>query len=87
MITRQRQSEASRRAWADPVKRANRSKAISLAIRRWYQDRAPWQPPTGLEDMYIDLCRKIGKTEARRLVLDHARCKNIELKNIEEARG
>ena len=57
-------SAARKKAWADPAVRAR----MSAASKKW-------SPPPGTELLFDGLRKKVGKTEARRLVEEHARAR------------
>ena len=65
---RAKMSAARKKAWADPAVRAKMSAA---------RKKRKWTPPLGAELLFDELRRKVGKSEARRLVEDHARARGI----------
>lgn len=51
---------------------------ISRGVKDAWARRAKWQPPKGTEAMFADLKTKVGATEARRLVQEHARIRGTQ---------
>lgn len=74
-------SAARKKALADPAVRAK----MSAARKKAWAEKTRWHPPSGTEILFEVLRKKVGPTEARRLVEDHALAKGIGLPAVEAA--